>query len=343
MQNYCGNDLTKTIPFSIELSRINMLYGTNNLYCKWTAIVPQDSPLIRLNYTRQLPSSTEQMTIEIIYSNGKSYSENIFPKEYLFTGDGISTINLHYITTSSKIKSPFSLILTIEDENYTNYLGLFVALGTVVFVCMVCSLFFYKCSKIIIENNRRWHERRAIEIAALQTNNEINREDDKKKENKELLEKLFTNELKPRRYDKNMNEFGSKCTICLEEFKNYNEIIKLYCKHIFHVKCLKEWLDKIILSPKCPNCNDSILNKKEDHDRTEIPEVNIRESTRNERNTSQNRENVLFLNNNTQRLSLREMNNSNLRSDIQNNNNQIIVENAMNNNFIEENLDRPIH
>jgi hypothetical protein len=33
------------------------------------------------------------------------------------------------------------------------------------------------------------------------------------------------------------------------------QISKLECKHIFHHACLKDWLFKEVLKPKCPNCN----------------------------------------------------------------------------------------
>ena len=70
---------------------------------------------------------------------------------------------------------------------------------------------------------------------------------------------MLASDLKPRKYLEKINHFQTNCTICLEDYKNNSEVIYLFCKHIFHFKCLKNWLDKNILMPKCPNCNYNVL------------------------------------------------------------------------------------
>ena len=52
-----------------------------------------------------------------------------------------------------------------------------------------------------------------------------------------------------------------KCTICLEEFKEgLSEVVTTKCKHIFHLDCLRNWINNNFSLPKCPNCNELILN-----------------------------------------------------------------------------------
>jgi len=47
-----------------------------------------------------------------------------------------------------------------------------------------------------------------------------------------------------------------KCIICQYEFKNYEEIIALKCKHCFHPDCINQWLeDKKV----CPYCKSEII------------------------------------------------------------------------------------
>jgi hypothetical protein len=46
------------------------------------------------------------------------------------------------------------------------------------------------------------------------------------------------------------------CTICIEEFKDGENIRTLRCKHIFHKKCIDEWFEKKEI---CPNCNQPAL------------------------------------------------------------------------------------
>jgi hypothetical protein len=157
-------------------------------------------------------------------------------------------------------------------------MGLFISLGVIVFICLICSIFFYKCSRVMIENsNKRAQERRLrMALEALQTGNHLvenqnnpqRREDATellKKENLKKLEYLFTHELHPVEYDNKVNEFENNCTICLEDFSINNQVIKLQCKHLFHYSCLKDWLVKQALHPKCPNCNYLVIEGHPDH------------------------------------------------------------------------------
>ena len=48
----------------------------------------------------------------------------------------------------------------------------------------------------------------------------------------------------------------TKCSICLEEFKGPDIIKAFYkCEHIFHKKCLLDWLKN---KNKCPLCNHDL-------------------------------------------------------------------------------------
>lgn len=45
------------------------------------------------------------------------------------------------------------------------------------------------------------------------------------------------------------------CSICMNDYKIFTKIRKLKCKHIFHVKCIDEWL---LIKNSCPNCREII-------------------------------------------------------------------------------------
>jgi len=46
------------------------------------------------------------------------------------------------------------------------------------------------------------------------------------------------------------------CSICLEEFKEEENLVMFACKHIFHKKCIEDWVKANIQhSVKCPICN----------------------------------------------------------------------------------------
>ena len=52
------------------------------------------------------------------------------------------------------------------------------------------------------------------------------------------------------------NDEDNDCTICLEEFNNDEEIIKLKCNHLFHSKCIDDWIKK---NQSCPLCRLNLL------------------------------------------------------------------------------------
>ena len=51
--------------------------------------------------------------------------------------------------------------------------------------------------------------------------------------------------------DNQINSNNSCCTICLEDFKQDDELRKFLCNHKFHKKCIDDWL---LLKNVCPNC-----------------------------------------------------------------------------------------
>jgi hypothetical protein len=46
---------------------------------------------------------------------------------------------------------------------------------------------------------------------------------------------------------------ASHCSICLAKFKGFNRCVLLSCTHIFHERCLHEWLNSsVVLHPDLP-------------------------------------------------------------------------------------------
>ena len=82
--------------------------------------------------------------------------------------------------------------------------------------------------------------------------------------NKEEMNNLFKTKIIPTTYIKNNNINDCyKCTICLEDFIDGTSIIiTTKCNHSFHFECFKDWVFKNINFPKCPNCNEPILDSK---------------------------------------------------------------------------------
>tara|TARA_Y100000814_G_scaffold274926_1_gene233961 strand:- start:192 stop:581 length:390 start_codon:yes stop_codon:yes gene_type:complete len=47
-----------------------------------------------------------------------------------------------------------------------------------------------------------------------------------------------------------------ECPICIEDFKENDELYKLRCGHIFHTECIEEWIN---INRICPNCRDTVI------------------------------------------------------------------------------------
>ena len=54
-----------------------------------------------------------------------------------------------------------------------------------------------------------------------------------------------------------LNEENKKCVICYEDFVNNDNAIFLPCFHVFHSKCIKEWLKTKDI---CPLCKINVKN-----------------------------------------------------------------------------------
>jgi len=54
-----------------------------------------------------------------------------------------------------------------------------------------------------------------------------------------------------------LDENQNVCNICLEEFKQGDEMRKLHCKHAFHQQCIDRWLAQVA---SCPICKQELQN-----------------------------------------------------------------------------------
>ena len=68
------------------------------------------------------------------------------------------------------------------------------------------------------------------------------------------ISKINCNDLNPVLVKKE-DIFTDLCSICLDDYKEGETIIKLNCNHIYHKKCLEKWLLK---NKTCPCCKTEI-------------------------------------------------------------------------------------
>jgi len=59
-------------------------------------------------------------------------------------------------------------------------------------------------------------------------------------------------------YSKYCNDYNERCVICTDGYQN-DKCINLHCKHVFHLECIKKWVDRM---NSCPICRRRLYNFK---------------------------------------------------------------------------------
>jgi E3 ubiquitin-protein ligase RFWD3 len=66
-------------------------------------------------------------------------------------------------------------------------------------------------------------------------------------------------------FTKDMQEFSKDgaCVVCLDTMSSKGENVRkiFKCGHIFHDKCVTNWVKRNMPSPKCPNCMQLMKTK----------------------------------------------------------------------------------
>ncbi len=87
-----------------------------------------------------------------------------------------------------------------------------------------------------------------------------NTNDEEVQEETEVLTEEEFNNLEVIKIDKtNAPDVDCECSICIDNFSEGHEIIKLSCNHLFHFNCIKSHL--MSYNNKCPLCRGNVINQ----------------------------------------------------------------------------------
>ena len=50
------------------------------------------------------------------------------------------------------------------------------------------------------------------------------------------------------------NKENDKCPICFDNFKENEQVKMTFCFHVFHIVCIKKWIETKLECPDCPIC-----------------------------------------------------------------------------------------
>lgn len=308
MRRYCGEVLDKVFPYEARMKAVNKYYGDKNLYCKWRGINSDSLRNIIVNFTNLNMQANNKFFLEIVYYNNSALTFELNSPNFVFYSQEINYITFHFYASAVTDTLPFTATFSIITNSIaTDYFYVFIIIGLVILTFVIIVVLLIRFSKVFSKKAPKIAARNANNLNSSSNSNHTNavtqrmienfivqqneylqriflREEKKKKKNLIALEKLFSDDLKSTKFNMTDNQhvdICGNCTICLEDFISDTEIITLSCKHSFHLCCLKNWLLTVILNPKCPNCNDNILDQSEESSEESISDDEIGQSQSN--------------------------------------------------------------
>ena len=208
--------------------------------------------IVYYNYDKNKVSS---MTNPLSSSNNLELieldAEKISVYIYVENGENMDKINFSFGIKSGAIKK-ITYTTNSNNKNMKIVYGLLIGVSSILIIILII------CLIKRLRDKKRYHSNPSTTSHMIQKKNS---ELSISNINKEKMKALFKSELIPKVYHKkNVVNDCFNCTICLEDFKEgLSNIVTTKCKHSFHFKCFKEWVWNNILFPKCPNCNNPIL------------------------------------------------------------------------------------
>ena len=178
-------------------------------------------------------------------------AEKISVYIYAENGENMDKINFSFGIKSGAIKK-ITYTTNSNNKNMKIVYGLLIGVSSILIIILII------CLIKRLRDKKKYHSNPSTTSHMIKKKNS---ELSISNINKEKMKALFKSELIPKIYHKkNVVNDCFNCTICLEDFKEgLSNIVTTKCKHSFHFKCFKEWVWNNILFPKCPNCNNPIL------------------------------------------------------------------------------------
>ena len=314
---YCSTKTYYTIDdFSNDQIQINInkdtnnKYGQNFVYCLYEFYDEQQQYAydlsVRFNSEIVVFERPKiAMTYYVQQDGEMKGNEEEISNDYDMSLSKVYNLNFMVLLKSQYTVSPITLIITkTSNIKYKLYVTLLVGFIFLILIfAIICCTTNY-LNKRTREQLRLLRAQRDLEniqqMNQLQVVKSGVDQDLLKKQNTEKLNKLFETILIEHSYKKEYNQYGGGCSICLENFNKKSKVSITPCSHVFHYKCIHEWLFKNILCPKCPNCNNEVLNEQENKNNN-INKI-IHKNNNNNKNSSEideeeNRDVILDFNN----------------------------------------------
>ena len=307
MEKYCGSqtlNIDDKDEIEINIPKNGQIYGTPNLLCKYT-FTPfnYEDTSFTIEYNSISTSDLDNVLLYMsLFFGDQKINGRLNEKPISQTYDKIRELEFYIYFDGIITTLPFSF--KIIKNTSKSKKALYLLIGTIIIGCLFCIFIIY-CLSRRIRYKARIRQRSLMILARQRAQYSSSEEDqgsssrsnnvDEEEENKKKIDILLRTILAPKLF---RQEYGKKdgntCTICIVNFKEKQSRVSITpCQHVFHYKCLSNWLIQNYMNPKCPNCNYNLLEEFNKKKMDEILTIEIlRKNTENKKLKIQNNQNM---------------------------------------------------
>ena len=273
----CGKSnilLSRDTSFELSLPSNDGYYGTTNTFCKYSISFKNIHANDKVDFTLNINEIENKPSIlylktEVTYLQKntvhiKEFKDNTkYKKQY----EEIDTMVVYFYSPITLNENPFTISFKINTND--SKIVIFIIVGVVTAVCLICVISIYCFTKKLLkkkiegnnDDNNAQDDMNDIPGVVLSNRHSHHHHHHHHHHSEKRIDTLFTTSLTELQYNSEVSSYGTNCTICLDNFTiGKCKVILTPCKHVFHKKCLSNWLHKNKAHPICPNCNLNFID-----------------------------------------------------------------------------------
>ena len=279
----------KSISFSLptnsrwqnsQLDNCSSNNSTDSIKCSWKIKPYSPDHSLAVNLTQNLEGEFI-FGFHVKYYNGKKKSHLIYKESnedskkgnFYDLGSNIQEIVFELISFDKVLTDMFNAEIIFNNKRkstsfFTQDIFIyFILIGSFIFFLF----FLFGLIGIFI---KKYKERRLLQKELIKRNLwRIS----KQKELKLFIKKNFT--LQSIEEIENKTFTDNTCPICLDDFEAKKvDLVQLRCQHIYHSKCIDDWMMEKYSNPFCPICHDIICKNDFSISNVDVNEYNLNEN-----------------------------------------------------------------
>ena len=179
--------------------------------------------------------------------------------EYKKQYEEIDTMVVYFYSPITLNENPFTILFKINTND--SKIVIYIIVGVVTAVCLICVISIYCFTKKLLkkkiegnnDDNNAQDDMNDIPGIVLSNRHSHSHHHSSSSHHhhhhhhhsEKQIDTLFITSLTELQYNSEVSSYGTNCTICLDNFTiGKCKVILTPCKHVFHKKCLSNWLHK---------------------------------------------------------------------------------------------------